>query len=296
VQHIVRQHFAETKAKLSFGRKLMAMDTVFENGLAFQVGARRRNNNFFVMSRFVALVMLVLGAPLALTLWLAIRFTSNGPVIYSQKRLGYKGRPFNLFKFRTMYENAEASGAQWAKGDSDSRVTPVGKFLRASRLDEFPQLWNIVTGDLVFVGPRPERPEFHDILCSQIPGFANRLNVMPGITGLAQIMVGYTASVEEARWKLVYDLEYVSRASFLFDVRLVFATAWFFIETVFAQTQKATWYFSQSILVHTADARYFFAPSLRGFAHFVNSGVPAKSRNAWERGITFFIIFSIFVL
>ncbi|HZZ99726.1 MAG TPA: sugar transferase [Candidatus Paceibacterota bacterium] len=155
---------------------------------------------------------------------LAIELNSPGPIFYTQVRIGQMGKPFKIVKFRTMIPNAEAgTGAIWAT-DHDTRVTAVGRFLRRSRLDELPQLWNIVRGDMSLVGPRAERPEFHDELRSQIPFYEERYLIKPGLSGWAQINFRYGSSVEDAAEKLQYDLYYIKNRSFALDLGIVLKT------------------------------------------------------------------------
>jgi lipopolysaccharide/colanic/teichoic acid biosynthesis glycosyltransferase len=155
---------------------------------------------------------------------LAIRLESPGPVFYTQTRVGKGGRVFKVVKFRTMRQDAEAAnGPQWA-GDGDPRVTRVGKFLRSSRLDEIPQLWCVLKGDMAFVGPRPERPEFIDWLSTEIPYYGVRHMVRPGLTGWAQVKYKYGSTIEDAREKLQYDLYYIKNASIGFDLLIMFLT------------------------------------------------------------------------
>jgi lipopolysaccharide/colanic/teichoic acid biosynthesis glycosyltransferase len=154
---------------------------------------------------------------------LAIWFDSPGPVFYTQKRVGKAGRPFNVVKFRTMRLDAEAGGPKWA-GSNDPRVTRIGKFLRSSRLDEIPQLWCVLKGDMAFVGPRPERPEFIEMLSKEIPYYGVRHMVRPGLTGWAQVRYKYGSTVEDAREKLQYDLFYIKNASLGLDLLIIFQT------------------------------------------------------------------------
>jgi lipopolysaccharide/colanic/teichoic acid biosynthesis glycosyltransferase len=155
---------------------------------------------------------------------LAVRLTSPGPALYHQKRVGQNGRVFTLRKFRSMREDAEAAtGAVWAS-KQDRRVTPIGRFLRQARLDELPQLWNVLKGEMSFVGPRPERPEFVTSLTEQIPFYGERHCVKPGLTGWAQVRYEYGASVEDAMEKLQYDLYYCKHLSLTLDVIIVFET------------------------------------------------------------------------
>jgi lipopolysaccharide/colanic/teichoic acid biosynthesis glycosyltransferase len=171
----------------------------------------------------LALILLVFLSPLFVVLALSIYVTSGCPILYCQERLGYRGKHFPLFKFRTMSTVAEQTGPQWASKD-DPRVTPLGRFLRKSRLDELPQLLNVLRGELSFVGPRPERPEFYRILNEHIPLFSLRLLVRPGITGWAQVMQGYAATIDECRTKLEYDLFYVQNMSPRLDLRTMVNT------------------------------------------------------------------------
>jgi lipopolysaccharide/colanic/teichoic acid biosynthesis glycosyltransferase len=150
----------------------------------------------------------------------AIKCDSKGPVIYKQERLGLGERPFMLYKFRSMRVDAEANGAQWAE-KNDGRVTRVGRFIRASRLDELPQLINIISGQMSFVGPRPERACFYNEFDKYIDGFRQRMSVRPGLTGLAQVSGGYDLKPEE---KIIYDIEYIKNRSVLMDLKCIFKT------------------------------------------------------------------------
>lgn len=171
-----------------------------------------------------AAVGLVIVAPLMGLVALAVRLTSEGPVLYCQTRVGKHGVPFTIWKFRTMTVQAEADGrARWAQ-EHDPRVTRVGARLRQWRLDELPQLWNIIRGEMSLVGPRPERPEFVDELSRAVPGYDRRHTIKPGLTGWAQVQFRYGASVDDARIKLRYDLDYVERQSWAFDFKIVWAT------------------------------------------------------------------------
>jgi exopolysaccharide biosynthesis polyprenyl glycosylphosphotransferase len=164
-------------------------------------------------SMVISISGLLLSLPLIPFVALAIKLSSQGPVFYKQHRVGRDGEVFDCYKFRTMRADAEAdSGPTWA-GDDDPRITPVGRFLRLSRLDEIPQLWNVMKGDMSLVGPRPERPEFVDRLNHQIPHYSLRHTIRPGITGWAQIRYKYAASIEDAKEKLCYDLFYIKNMS-----------------------------------------------------------------------------------
>ena len=194
---------------------------IFAEGFRFSGFIRlvRRLLNFLV-----ALVGLLLALPLLPFLVLAVKLDSPGPVLYRQKRVGRGGVRFYCYKFRTMRQNAEAdTGATWAL-DDDPRITRVGKVLRTLRLDEIPQLWCVLKGDMHFVGPRPERPEFVERLSREIPYYGVRHVVRPGITGWAQVQYKYGNTLEDAREKLQYDLFYIKNASFGLDVLIWFQT------------------------------------------------------------------------
>ena len=177
-----------------------------------------------VSSVLISVVGLLVGLPLLPFIVLGIKLTSKGRIIYSQERVGSDGVVFRCYKFRTMRADAEAdTGPTWAS-DDDPRITPIGRFLRMSRLDEIPQLWNVLRGDMSFVGPRPERPEFIERLKREIPHYEWRQSVRPGITGWAQIRYRYGYSVEDAKEKLRYDLFYIKNISPGLDFLIVFET------------------------------------------------------------------------
>lgn len=171
----------------------------------------------------IALAILLLALPVMILTVIAIRLDSPGPILYRQQRLGQHGRVFTVFKFRSMREDAEAGGAVWAR-PNDTRVTRVGRFIRLVRIDELPQLINVLRGEMAIVGPRPERPEFVARLAEAIPHYEARMLVKPGITGWAQVNCPYGASVEDARLKLSYDLYYVCRRSVFLDLLILIAT------------------------------------------------------------------------
>lgn len=205
----------------------------------------------------VSSVMLVVLSPVMLLVAIAVRLTSPGPIIFKQTRVGLNlrakrpdrrimnqdppngvdrrdpqsdrrrdqgyGKPFTLYKFRTMKVDAEKHGAQFAvKGDP--RVTSIGRFLRKTRLDELPQLWNVLRGEMSLVGPRPERPEFIETLSAEIPNYINRLGLKPGLTGLAQIINGYDNDIESFRRKVNLDLMYLQNCCFWNDCKILFRT------------------------------------------------------------------------
>jgi exopolysaccharide biosynthesis polyprenyl glycosylphosphotransferase len=177
-----------------------------------------------IAALLVSTIGLLLSLPLIPLVALAIKLSSRGPILYRQQRVGREGVVFNCYKFRTMRADAEAdTGATWA-ADNDPRITKIGAFLRSSRLDEIPQLWNVMKGDMSLVGPRPERPEFVELLNREIVHYNVRHIVRPGITGWAQVRYKYGSSVEDSREKLCYDLFYVKNISPGFDLLILFYT------------------------------------------------------------------------
>jgi sugar transferase (PEP-CTERM system associated) len=194
---------------------------IFADGFRFSSGFAMIRRLF---STLTAALGLLLALPLLPFVVLAIKLDSRGSVIYRQKRMGLGGSHFYCYKFRTMRHDAEAdSGATWAT-DDDPRITRIGRFLRASRLDEIPQLWCVLKGDMAFVGPRPERPEFVEWLKKEIPYYGVRHVVRPGITGWAQVQYKYGNTLEDAREKLQYDLFYIKNASIGLDLLILFQT------------------------------------------------------------------------
>jgi lipopolysaccharide/colanic/teichoic acid biosynthesis glycosyltransferase len=177
------------------------------------------------LDRLVALLLFVPALPLIALAALLVRLTSNGPAFYTQARVGKNGKPFTIYKIRTMVNNCESlTGPRWAM-PGDPRVTPLGWFLRVSHLDELPQLLNVMRGDMSLIGPRPERPEFIPELLRAFPSYAERLRVRPGVTGLAQVQLPADTDIASVRRKLSYDLYYVRRCSLWLDLRLLVCTA-----------------------------------------------------------------------
>jgi len=171
-----------------------------------------------------AVLMLIPGFPIILVLVLLVKLTSKGPGIFSQTRVGKNGKIFTMYKIRTMRVDAEAAtGAVWAT-KKDPRTTLVGRILRRLHLDEFPQLFNVLRGDMSLVGPRPERPEFVELLDKKIKGYSQRLLVVPGITGYAQLNLPADRDFDDVRRKLALDSEYIECATFWFDLRLILGT------------------------------------------------------------------------
>lgn len=176
-----------------------------------------------VVHRLVAVIGGLLSLPIAVVTAVLIKLDSRGPVFYKQERVGKNGSAFTVLKFRSMRTDAEKAGPVWASADDD-RTTRVGRFIRKTRIDEIPQFWNIVRGEMDFVGPRPERPHFVSQLAEEIPYYEQRHLIAPGLTGWAQIKYPYGASIEDARQKLQYDLYYIKNQSLMLDAIILFET------------------------------------------------------------------------
>jgi sugar transferase (PEP-CTERM system associated) len=213
-------HFYERNTSKLYVRELKPSQLIFAEGFSARPGTRRLKR---ILDVGVSVIGLVLAAPLMLLTALAIRLESPGPTLYSQVRAGEFGKLFTIYKFRSMRTDAEKAGAQFAQ-ENDPRVTRVGKFIRKSRLDELPQLWNVLRGDMSMVGPRPERPVFIEQLEQQVPFFKQRLYVKPGVTGHAQVRCRYGASTEDRVEKLQYDLYYIKSYDLLFDLSIMLDT------------------------------------------------------------------------
>lgn len=196
-----------------------------------------------ILNIVAAVVLLIVSLPLVAVIGIAVRLSSPGPVIFRQDRVGLDrrgsgrrvatdrrrgdegGRIFEIYKFRTMYMAGSPEGKQvWAESD-DHRITPVGRLLRSFRLDELPQLWNVLRGDMNIVGPRPEQPRIFHELRDELDRYPTRQKVLPGITGLAQVSQGYDRTVEDVRSKLGFDLDYIERRSPFEDLRIMARTA-----------------------------------------------------------------------
>jgi lipopolysaccharide/colanic/teichoic acid biosynthesis glycosyltransferase len=177
----------------------------------------------------VGLSLLMLSSPLIVLGALLVKLTSSGPAFYCQTRVGKNGQPFTIYKLRTMSHNCESqSGARWST-PGDSRITALGRILRRTHLDELPQLWNVIRGDMALVGPRPERPEFIPSLAQALPYYTDRLLVRPGMTGLAQVQLPADTDMESVRRKLAYDLYYVRFVSVGFDLRILTGTVFYLL-------------------------------------------------------------------
>lgn len=183
-----------------------------------------------------AVVLLILTGPATLLAAILVKMTSPGPAFYSQVRVGLNGRHFTLYKLRTMVNNAEAaSGAVWCSGN-DLRITPLGMVLRSTHIDEFPQLLNVICGQMSLIGPRPERPEFTDRLDWEIPHYRERLRIRPGITGLAQLRLPPDTNLESVRRKLICDLYYIQNMNPWLDFQLIVATGWSLVRELWRHT------------------------------------------------------------
>ncbi len=201
-----------------FGIPLMVL--LVDHMPAWQAQVKR------ILDIFVAVTLLIVSAPILAVVALVIRLTSEGAAVYSQERIGRNGKPFIIYKFRSMYIDAEKrSGPQWAT-KNDPRITPVGRIIRTTRLDEFPQLYNVLVGEMTLVGPRPERQFFIDELKKEIPWYVRRMKMKPGLTGWAQVKHKYDTSIEDVKQKLMYDLYYFENMSLTLDLKILILTVW----------------------------------------------------------------------
>jgi sugar transferase (PEP-CTERM system associated) len=206
----------------------IALENLRPSWLIFSTGFRNSRSLMATKRTFdvmASIIGLILAAPLMLISAIVVKLESpRSPILYHQKRVGLNGKLFTIHKFRTMRPDAEAkTGAVWSTAN-DTRVTAVGRFMRKSRLDEIPQLWNVLRGDMSLIGPRPERPEFVEQLTRQIPFYGQRHVIKPGLTGWAQVRYAYGASVEDALEKMQYDLYYVKHLSLVFDMVIALET------------------------------------------------------------------------
>ncbi|MDT7688673.1 MAG: hypothetical protein QOE46_1432 [Acidobacteriota bacterium] len=214
----------------SFYEKLtgrVSLDMMRPSWLIFSSRARQARLSAVLRALFhrgVALIGALVSLPIALLTAALIKLDSKGPVLYSQERVGKNGRAFRVYKFRSMRTDAEKDGPVWASKAGDARTTRVGRIIRKIRVDEIPQFWNILRGEMNFVGPRPERPHFVSQLAEEIPFYEQRHLIPPGLTGWAQIKYPYGASIEDARQKLQYDLYYIKNQSLLLDAVILFET------------------------------------------------------------------------
>jgi exopolysaccharide biosynthesis polyprenyl glycosylphosphotransferase len=223
------------------GTPIFSLTDFFESFL-FLIPINEINNNWFINAEgFImlhssvtlrvkraidilsAVVLIILSSPIMLVSAILTKIVSTGPLLFRQTRVGMNGASFTIYKFRTMHVNAEASGAQWARKEDD-RIIPFGAFFRKTRIDELPQCWNIIKGEMSIVGPRPERPEFTMSLTEDIPYYDLRHIIKPGLTGWAQVSYPYGASTEDALRKLQYDLYYIKNYSLLLDLNILLRT------------------------------------------------------------------------
>lgn len=234
----------EQKTLLNYrlaGMPIYSLSDFFED-FFYIVPVQEINNDWFIRSQGFAMLhssisvrikrlfdiigaftLAIISLPITLLTVLCIKITSKGPALFTQTRVGMNGKKFTIYKFRTMVLNAENNGAQWAS-KNDDRIIPLGHFFRKTRIDELPQIWNIIRGDMSIVGPRPERPEFTQKLSQQIPYYDLRHVIKPGLSGWAQVSYPYGASTEDALKKLQYDLYYVKNYSLLLDLNIILRT------------------------------------------------------------------------
>src|SRR3954451_14367471 len=221
----VRVEDATTTYERLTGKILL--DDLKPSWLIFSDGFRASRVTRFVkrmLDLSFSIILAIVSAPLMLLTALAIRLDSPGPLLYSQERVGENGAIFKIYKFRSMRTDAELTGKPVWAHDNDDRVTRVGRFIRIARLDELPQLWNVMRGEMSFDGPRPERPFFVEQLAREIPFYLQRHAVQPGLTGWAQVKYQYGSSIEDAMEKLLYDLYYIKHLSIFFDLTIVLDT------------------------------------------------------------------------
>jgi exopolysaccharide biosynthesis polyprenyl glycosylphosphotransferase len=208
-----RSHVPEPASLILFGGGIFSMGISFLRK-TYNIAKR-------TMDIIIATIALIVLLPLCILMAILIKITSKGPIFYSQVRSGKDEKPFDIYKFRTMTVDAEKeSGPVWAR-KKDNRITPIGKFLRKSRIDEIPQFINVLQGDMSVIGPRPERPIFIEKLRSQISDYPKRMSVKPGITGLAQVYHRYDESIADVRKKVKYDILYIKKMSIGTDLRIV---------------------------------------------------------------------------
>lgn len=204
------------------------------------------------LDKLVAILTLIPGLPVMLIVLWVVKLTSRGPGFYSQLRSGREGNKFFIHKIRSMTWNCESqTGAVWATRN-DPRITRIGRFIRATHLDELPQLFNVLDGEMAIVGPRPERPEIIEKLVRDIPGYLDRLEVLPGVTGLAQVCTGADQTIEDVRLKLEYDRLYIRKQSAWLDLRIMFCTILKMLHLNFGWVRRLL--IPESLLVHSKPA------------------------------------------
>ena len=198
--------------------------TTLKNGYVVDGMNEVERNIKRLIDLFTALICLVIFSPLMLACYIAVKREDGGPAIFKQERIGRFGRPFNIYKFRSMRMDAEKDGPALYNHENETRMTKVGKFLRAHHLDELPQLWNVVKGEMAFIGPRPERKYFIDQIMERDPRYAYRYQVRPGVTSYATLYNGYTDTMEKMLRRLELDLYYLEHRSLWFDFKLLVLT------------------------------------------------------------------------
>lgn len=186
----------------------------------FDISTKLIKRGFDICFSFMALLA---GSPLLLLLMLITKVTSEGPVFYKQERIGINGKPFFIYKFRSMRVDAEKSGPQLSK-DNDPRITKWGQIMRKTRLDELPQFWNVLKGDMSVVGPRPERQHFIQQIVEKAPGYQLLLSIKPGITSIGQVYYGYAENVDEMCQRMLFDLRYLNEVNILTDINIILQT------------------------------------------------------------------------
>jgi lipopolysaccharide/colanic/teichoic acid biosynthesis glycosyltransferase len=238
-------------------------------------------------------LLLLLLSPVLAVVAVLVKLTSRGPVLYKQVRLGLKGKPFRVWKFRSMVENAEAGlGAVWSTGPNDVRITGIGRMLRDTHIDEFPQLFNVLWGSMSLIGPRPERPEIIERLEEQIPPYRKRMLVRPGITGFAQVRLPPDTDVSSVRRKLAYDLFYIEHATLWMDLRILLLTG---VEFFWSLGRASNSVFSlpsreevEKFIPHLLNeeaARDTFTPNGVPVPHYVPAPVAAAEPRFAERTV-----------
>jgi lipopolysaccharide/colanic/teichoic acid biosynthesis glycosyltransferase len=224
------------------------------------------------VDRTITVLLMVVAVPMMALVALAIVLVDGRPVFYRQKRVGKGGRVFRIWKFRTMCPNAErATGAVWSSA-GDPRVTALGRWLRCSHLDELPQLFNVLLGDMNLIGPRPERPEFVRELVRRLPRYKERLAVRPGITGLAQLCLGYDQSVTDVQQKATLDVQYIQTTSFLRDAKILAVTLPYIFKNLLHR-----WQYGWRVPTSSVDGAAVIAPTanaVQGERRIAHDGLP----------------------
>jgi lipopolysaccharide/colanic/teichoic acid biosynthesis glycosyltransferase len=206
--------------------------TKLENGYVLDGMNEIERNIKRIGDFFIATICLIIFSPLILICYILVKREDNGPAIFKQERIGRFGRPFNIYKFRSMKLDAEKNGPELYKHDKETRMTKIGKFLREHHLDELPQLWNVFKGDMAFIGPRPERKFYIDQIMERDPRYVYLYQIRPGVTSYATLYNGYTDTLEKMLRRLELDLYYLEHRSWFFDMKILFKT---FINIVFGK-------------------------------------------------------------